>query len=61
MGKVNYLRLKSSVASKWASKLLRGTIYFAVDVTYIVNVKNLIEEDTFEDEIIMHRQDKLQF
>ena len=30
---VNLLRLKSSVTSKWASKHLRGTIYFAVDDT----------------------------
>ena len=30
---VNSLRLKSSVASKWASKHLWGTIYFAVDST----------------------------
>ena len=32
---VNSLRLKSSVASKWAGKHLWGTIYFAVDGTYL--------------------------
>ena len=32
-GQVNSLRLKSSVASKWASKHLWGNIYFAGDGT----------------------------
>ena len=35
-GHVNSLRMKLSVASKWASKHLLGTIYFAVDGTYIM-------------------------
>ena len=39
-GQVNLLRLKLSVASKWASKHLWGTIYFAgdgiFDVLYLV-------------------------
>ena len=33
-GQVNSLRLKSSVASKWASKHLWGNIYFAGDGTF---------------------------
>ena len=32
-GQVNSLRLKSSVALKWASKNIWGTIYFTVDST----------------------------
>ena len=32
-GQVNSLQLQSSVASKWASKHLWGTIYFAGDGT----------------------------
>ena len=35
-GQVNSLRLKSSVASKWASKHLWGNIYFAGDGTCAV-------------------------
>ena len=40
---VNSLQLESSVASKWASKHLWGTIYFAVDCTWklIIKVCNL--------------------
>ena len=38
-GKVNSLRLKSSVASKWASKHLGGIIYFAGDDTVNDNWK----------------------
>ena len=37
-GQVNSLRLKSSVASKWASKHLWGTIYFVVGGT--LNISN---------------------
>ena len=33
-GQVNWLRLKSSVASKWENKHLWGSIYFAVDGTH---------------------------
>ena len=33
-GQVNSLRLNSNVTSKWASKNLWGTIYFAGDGTY---------------------------
>ena len=33
-GQVNSLRLKSSVASKWANKYLWGNTYFAGDGTY---------------------------
>ena len=36
---VNSLRLKSNVASKWASKHLWGAINFAVDGTWIELLK----------------------
>ena len=36
-GQVNSLRLKSSVASKRASKHLWGNIYFAGDGTYVIS------------------------
>ena len=39
---VNSLPLKSSVASEWASKHVWGTIYFAVDGTYIFESKTSI-------------------
>ena len=39
-GQVNSQRLKSKVASKWASKHLCGTIYFAVDGTYLLHRVN---------------------
>ena len=42
---VNSLRLKSNVASKWVSKNLWGTIYFAIDGTktyFFILSKNLI-------------------
>ena len=35
-GQVNSLCLKSSVASKWASKHLKGNIYFAGDGKFVV-------------------------
>ena len=34
-GQVNSLHLLSNVASKWANKHLRGSIYFAGDGTYV--------------------------
>ena len=36
-GQVISIRLKSTVASKWASKHLWGIIYFAGDETFIKN------------------------
>ena len=35
---VNSMRIKSNLASKWASKHLWGTIYFAVDGTFYIYV-----------------------
>ena len=40
---VNSLRLKSSVASKWASKHLWGTIYFAGDDTFRLLTSNYLK------------------
>ena len=47
-GKVNSLRLKSSVASKWASKHIWGNNFFAGDGTRGINLTNEINHLNFK-------------